>query len=88
MPEVPPMEPVYDKESGQLITFSNDENGQIVAKVQQVTNQASLNQQAANSIAQLVVNGTMSMDNVPAEMRASVAIAMATMKPTTETGYQ
>ncbi len=88
MPEVPPMEPVYDKESGQLITFSNDENGQIVAKVQQVTNQASLNQQAANSIAQLVVNGTMSMDNVPAEMRASVAIAMATMKPTTDSGYQ
>jgi hypothetical protein len=69
LPEKPPMEPVWDKESGQLITFSLDESGQIVAKVQQVTDQVSQNQQAANSIAQLVANGTMSMSDVPAEMK-------------------
>lgn len=88
LPEKPPMEPVWDKESGQLITFSLDESGQIVAKVQQVTDQVSQNQQAANSIAQLVANGTMSMSDVPAEMKWAVAIAMANMKPTTDTGYQ
>ena len=37
VPEAPPMPPVYDKASGQLITFSTDDSGQIVAKMQQVT---------------------------------------------------
>jgi hypothetical protein len=30
------MEPVFDKETGKLITFGLDENGNIVASVQQV----------------------------------------------------
>lgn len=36
MPVAPPMEPIFDKESGNLITFSYDENGWIVANVNQV----------------------------------------------------
>jgi len=30
MPEEPPMKPVFDEKSGQLVTFSLDENGNIV----------------------------------------------------------
>lgn len=37
MPQKPPMEPKYDAATGQLITFSTNENGQIVANVQQVS---------------------------------------------------
>jgi len=88
MPQKPPMEPVWDKESGQLITFSTDANGQIVANVQQVTNQATIAQQSANSFAKLVTNGTISMSDVPAELKWAVATAMANMSPTTDTGYQ
>lgn len=36
VPQNAPMEPVFDKESGRLITFGLDENGNIVASVQQV----------------------------------------------------
>jgi surface antigen len=42
LPEKPPMDPIYDKEKWQLITFSTDANGQIVANVQQVTDQVSV----------------------------------------------
>lgn len=36
VPQDAPMEPVFDKETGKLITFGLDENWQIVASVQQV----------------------------------------------------
>ena len=36
VPQSAPMEPVFDKETGKLITFGLDENGNIVASVQQV----------------------------------------------------
>ena len=36
VPQNAPMEPVFDKETGKLITFGLDENGNIVASVQQV----------------------------------------------------
>ena len=36
IPESAPMDPVFDKESGRLITFGYDENGNIVANWQQV----------------------------------------------------
>lgn len=36
VPQNAPMEPVFDKETGKLITFGLDENWQIVASVQQV----------------------------------------------------
>lgn len=36
VPQNAPMEPVFDKETGRLITFGLDENGNIVASVQQV----------------------------------------------------
>lgn len=36
MPTKPPMDPVFDKESGKLITFATWADGQIVASVQQV----------------------------------------------------
>ena len=36
VPQSAPLEPVFDKESGKLITFSYDDNGNIVASVQQV----------------------------------------------------
>jgi hypothetical protein len=36
VPQNAPMEPVFDKETGKLITFGLDDNGNIVASVQQV----------------------------------------------------
>ncbi len=36
VPQNAPLDPVFDKESGKLITFGYDENGNIVASVQQV----------------------------------------------------
>lgn len=38
IPPTAPMEPVFDKETGKLITFALDENWQIVANVQQLWN--------------------------------------------------
>lgn len=36
VPATAPIDPIYDKETGKLITFAYDENGQIVAQVQNV----------------------------------------------------
>jgi hypothetical protein len=37
MPQKPPMDPTFSKETGELITFSTGANGQMVANVQKVT---------------------------------------------------
>lgn len=37
MPQKPPMEPIFSKETGELISFSTGANGQMVASVQKVT---------------------------------------------------
>ena len=37
MPQKPPMEPIFSKETGELITFNTWSNGQMVANVQKVT---------------------------------------------------
>jgi len=37
MPKKPPLDPIYDKDSGKLITFSSDDSGNIVSSVQQVS---------------------------------------------------
>jgi hypothetical protein len=78
MPEKPPIDPIFDKTSGKLITFSNDANGQIVAKVQQAIPEATFAQQTVTNYAQLVNSGKLKMSDVPTDMQESVANAMAT----------
>ena len=80
MPEKPPMDPIYDKESGKLITFANDASGKIVANVQQVTTEASASQQAIQSYAQLVNSGKIKIGDVPKDLQQQVAVSMTQPK--------
>lgn len=75
-PEKPPLDPIYDKESGKLIMFSTDATWQVVADVKQVTTEATMSQQAVSGYAQLVNSGTIKLDDVPAAMRNQVVTQM------------
>ena len=60
VPQNAPMEPIFDKETGKLITFGLDENGNIVASVQQVYQGDASNMQS--TIISLLENGVSVQD--------------------------
>lgn len=54
-----PIEPIFDKETGKMITFSLDEKGQIVSKIDQVIPQEVFSAETISNIIQSVKNGTL-----------------------------
>lgn len=84
LPEEPPMDPIFDKESGQLITFSLDANGQIIGTPQQVIQEQTFAQETYTNLARAVANGTMTADQalemVPKSGREAFIAQLATVK--------
>lgn len=60
VPQEAPMDPIFDKETGKLITFGLDENGNIVASVQQVYQGDATSMQS--TIVSLLENGVSVQD--------------------------
>lgn len=77
MPVKPPLDPIFDKESGKLIMFSTDENWQIVANVKQVTTEATMSQAAIQWYANLINEWTIKLSDVPANMKNAVVQAIS-----------
>ena len=61
LPEEAPMDPIFDKDSGKLISFTTDENWQIQAKVDQVIDQPQFSSNVMTSMIQAINNGTMTV---------------------------
>jgi hypothetical protein len=68
MPTKPPMDPVFDKETGKLITFSAGANGQITANVQQVYSGtgAAIDAKTAIDVMEAINLGKLSRDEATA----------------------
>lgn len=66
IPEKAPVEPIYDKEKWQLITFSKDKNGQIVWTVQQIIDEPTFTTQTIDNYARLINNWVMTFDDLKA----------------------
>ena len=88
MPEKPPLDPIYDHDKWQLITFTKDANWQIVGHVQQVTNEATASQQAITGYAQLLNDGTIKLSDIPESMRNAVVQAAVNGTPSETQWYQ
>ena len=82
VPAKPPMDPVFDKASGKLITFTTNAAGEIVGKAQQVIPEATFAQQTVNNYAKLINEGKLKMSDVPTDMQGSVANAMVNVPAT------
>lgn len=61
IPEEAPIEPIWDKESGQLITFTTDETWNIVAKVDQVIDQPTFQEWTIQNLVNSVSNWHMTI---------------------------
>lgn len=86
IPEESPMKPVFDKETWMLTTFSLDENGKIVADVQQTYPDATFTEQTIANYASLVAQGKMDIDDVPKSVSQSDAFLSALEKAPWEVG--
>lgn len=89
VPQNAPMEPVFDKETGKLITFGLDENWQIVASVQQVYQGDATNMQS--TIVSLLEQGVSVQDilkYVPNADLKTVQSLADVVKPLGWSGYQ
>ena len=89
VPQDAPMEPVFDKETGKLITFGLDENGNIVASVQQVYQGDATNMQS--TIVSLLEQGVSVQDilkYVPNADLKTVQSLAEVVKPIGWSGYQ
>lgn len=64
-----PIEPIYDTAKGQLITFSQDANGNIVGKYEQVIPLPTFQESTIASFANLVAQGKLGYDDVPENIR-------------------
>lgn len=62
VPQDAPKEPVRDEKTGQLVTFSYDENWNIIADVQQVIDMPTFDSETINNLAESVKNGYMTVD--------------------------
>ena len=88
VPQNAPMEPIFDKETGKLITFGLDENWQIVASVQQVYQGDATNMQS--TIVSLLENGVSVQDilkYVPNVDLKTVQALAEVVKPLGWSGY-
>jgi len=87
IPESAPMDPIFDKATGRLITFSTGENGEIVPTINEVYDEATFAEKTITSYADLVNKWTIKLTDVPAEMQNSVAEQLSTLEPplTTDT---
>ena len=89
VPQNAPMEPVFDKETGKLITFGLDENWQIVASVQQVYQGDATNMQS--TIVSLLEQGVSVQDilkYVPNADLKTVQSLAEVVKPLGWGGYE
>lgn len=88
VPQNAPIDPVFDKETGKLITFGLDENWQIVASVQQVYQGDATNMQS--TIVSLLENGVSVQDilkYVPNVDLKTVQALAEVVKPLGWSGY-
>jgi hypothetical protein len=74
------MKPVFDKETGMLTTFSLDENGNIVAQVQETYPEATFTESTIANYASLVAQGKLNIDDIPADVRGNDAFISALEK--------
>ena len=81
IPAESPMEPVFDKNTGRLITFWYDENGNITTNVDQVYDNATVTEKAINSYADLVNRWVIDLNDIPQEIRNSVVEQMSWLEP-------
>lgn len=61
MPVEAPMDPVFNEKTGQLVTFTAGENGEIIADVQQVIDMPTFGATTIANMAKAVANGTMTV---------------------------
>lgn len=69
IPKTSPIDPIFDKASGKLITFTTDETWWIVANVDQVIDQPVFEQTAISSFANLVAQWKIKFEDVPESVR-------------------
>lgn len=75
-----PMEPIFDKNTGQLIQFSYDENGKIIATADQVYEEQTVSEKAASSYANLFNQGKIDFKDIPEEIQEQVITKAAQLQ--------
>lgn len=73
MPETPPMEPIFDKESWRLVQFFYDDEGNIMSKVDQIIEQPTFAEAAISNYATLVAQGKLDIKDVPDQVKNTEA---------------
>ena len=87
MPEEEAMSPIFDKDSGRLVQFSTDENGNIVPTVTQVFDQPTFEQNTIANYAQLVAQWKLDMNDVPEQVRSTDAFVQTLTDTSQQTSW-